>query len=132
MNIESVKSASPLLRTPLPEAATKVEHQIPDQGNRTVAMKASDTSKNPETYGAQNENKSSGLSVEDAVKRLADFVAPTQSQINFSIDQDSGVSVVKILDSQSKEVIRQFPSEEAIALAQALDKLQGLLIRDKA
>jgi flagellar protein FlaG len=36
------------------------------------------------------------------------------------------------LDSQSKEVIRQIPSEEAIQLAQALDKLQGLFVKAKA
>jgi flagellar protein FlaG len=36
------------------------------------------------------------------------------------------------MDSQSNEVIRQFPSKEAIEIARALDKLQGLLIKDKA
>lgn len=74
----------------------------------------------------------SALSVEDAVKRISDFVAPTQSEISFSIDEVSGVQVVKIMDSQSNEVIRQFPSKEAIEIARALDKLQGLLIKDKA
>lgn len=74
---------------------------------------------------------SSDLSVEEAVKRLSSFV-PSSSEINFSIDEDSGVRVVKVLDSKSNEVIRQIPSEEAIEIARALDKLQGLFIKDKA
>jgi len=77
-------------------------------------------------------DESTKLSVEEAVKRISEFVAPTQSEISFSIDEISGVQVVKIMDSQSNEVIRQFPSKEAIEIARALDKLQGLLIRDKA
>jgi flagellar protein FlaG len=80
----------------------------------------------------QSKNSTSALSVEDAVKRISDFVAPTQSEISFSIDNVSGIQVVKIMDSQSNEVIRQFPSKEAIEIARALDKLQGLLIKDKA
>lgn len=71
-------------------------------------------------------------SLEDAVKNLENFVSTVNSEISFSIDQASGAQVVKVLDSQSKEVLRQIPSEEAIQLAQALDKLQGLFVKAKA
>jgi len=71
-------------------------------------------------------------SLEDAVKNIENFVSAVNSEISFSIDQSSGAQVVKVLDSQSKEVIRQIPSEEAIQLAQALDKLQGLFVKAKA
>ncbi len=71
------------------------------------------------------------LSVQDAVKRLESFVSIARADISFSIDEASGVQVVKITDRQSKEVIRQFPSEEAIRIAQALDKLQGIFVKDK-
>lgn len=70
--------------------------------------------------------------VDEAVNRLTDFVSANQSEINFSVDESSGIRVVKIVDRNSNEVIRQMPSEEAVALARALDKLQGLLIKDKA
>ena len=127
MNIESVKTASqPSQRAPSLDASVAAKPA-------EVKAKAAETAKSTEVSKDKNikENQNS-LSVEDAVKRLADFVSPTQSQISFSIDEESGLRVVKILDNESKEVIRQFPSEEAIALAQALDKIQGLLIKDKA
>ncbi|MDP3539418.1 MAG: flagellar protein FlaG [Azonexus sp.] len=131
MNIESVKVATPPPRATLPDA-TVAARPSAEKGRFAEAAKTPETAKNQQLAEDKNQKVPSSLSVEDAVKRLSNFVAPTQSQISFSIDQESGVSVVKILDNESKEVIRQFPSEEAIALAHALDKLQGLLIKDKA
>jgi len=40
--------------------------------------------------------------------------------------------VVKIVDAQTQEVIRQMPSEEAIKIASALGKIQGLLFNGQA
>jgi flagellar protein FlaG len=78
------------------------------------------------------ENPSNKFEAKQAVEKIADFVSSWQSELSFSIDDTSGFQIVKIMDIQTKQVIRQFPSEEAVAIARALDKLQGLLIRDKA
>ena len=78
------------------------------------------------------DRKTSESNLRDAVKRLSEFVSQTSSEINFSIDEESGINIVKVTDSKTNEVIRQFPSEEVIAIAHALDKLQGLFIKDKA
>lgn len=50
----------------------------------------------------------------------------------FSIDNDTGKTVVKVVDSVTDKVIRQIPSEELIAIAKALDKFQGLLLKQEA
>ena len=71
-------------------------------------------------------------SVQDATKRLQDFVSGVRGDIQFSMDTDSGKTVVKVVDRSTKEVIRQFPSEEAIELARALDRFQGLLVKQQA
>lgn len=67
-----------------------------------------------------------------AVEKIQEFVSSTASDIKFSIDEDSGRTVVKVVDRETQEIIRQIPSQEMLDLAQALDKLQGLLIRQKA
>ncbi|MDA0189672.1 MAG: flagellar protein FlaG, partial [Proteobacteria bacterium] len=59
-------------------------------------------------------------------------VSPVASDIQFSIDEDTGTTVVKIIDRTTDEVIRQIPSEEMLDIAKALDRLQGLLIKQKA
>lgn len=67
-----------------------------------------------------------------AIEKLNDFVSGASSDLVFSADKDTDQMVVKVIDNQTKNVIRQFPSEEALQIAKALDKLQGLLVRDKA
>lgn len=70
--------------------------------------------------------------LEDAVGRIKEFVQPINDSIQFSLDEDSGRTVVKVVDLQTNEVIRQIPTEEALTIAKALDKLQGLLFQSKA
>lgn len=70
--------------------------------------------------------------LKDAVKAANDFVQPINNAVEFSLDKESDKMIVKVVDTATKEVIRQFPSEEMLALAQALDKIQGLLIKQKA
>lgn len=125
MSIASVSTSRPPGRAP--EIARPASRDTATQANRE-----SGSEKRLEPTSARPPQEVQKSELQDAVKRLNDFVAPSQSEISFSIDDESGVRVVKILDSQSKEVIRQIPSEEAIELARALDKLQGLLIKDKA
>jgi len=136
VNIDPAKVATVPQRVPPPEATSRANGAStraagsPDQPALTT--NAVESTKRLQSGDDAGRKKSAELSVEEAVQRLADFLKPTQAQITFSIDSDSGLRVVKVLDLESKEVIRQFPSEEAIALAQALDKIQGLLIKDKA
>ena len=94
--------------------------------------KASEAKKDSQASERSSQNAPDKLEVKKAVEQLAEFVSTRQSQISFSIDEASGSQIVKIMDTESKQVIRQFPSEEAVAIARALDKLQGLLIKDKA
>ena len=67
-----------------------------------------------------------------STKKVQEFVNSAVNDIEFSIDEDSGQTVVKIVDRATKNVIRQMPSEEMLELAEALDKLQGLFIKQKA
>lgn len=70
--------------------------------------------------------------VELAVKQVNEFVQPINNALSFSLDQESEQMVVKVIDQGTKEVIRQIPSEEMLALAKALDTMKGLLVQQKA
>lgn len=71
-----------------------------------------------------------------AVEELNAHAHSTQRDLEFSIDDSSGQTVVKVVDPQSGEVIRQIPSELALNLAQALragNELQtGLIVSEQA
>ncbi len=70
--------------------------------------------------------------VESATQAVRNFVQPIANNLEFSVDDDTGKTVIKVMDSSTKEVIRQIPSEEILEIARALDRLQGLLLRQKA
>lgn len=69
---------------------------------------------------------------ESAVSKISDFVQNFQRDLLFSIDKDSDRLVVKVVDSQTQEVIRQIPSEETLRIARNLDSPESLIFREQA
>jgi flagellar protein FlaG len=67
-----------------------------------------------------------------AVNEMNEAIKPKMASIQFELDEDTGRTVVKMIDMDSNQVIRQFPSEEALAISKSLDHLQGLMLRVKA
>jgi len=55
-----------------------------------------------------------------AVGQINDYVQSLQRNLQFTVDEATGKDVVTVIDSESKEVIRQLPSEEALELARRL------------
>jgi len=70
--------------------------------------------------------------VVEAIKRIQEFVDEMQRGLQFSIDEDTGRIVVKVIARQSGEVIRQLPSEEALELAKRLQEADSLLFSRQA
>jgi flagellar protein FlaG len=63
----------------------------------------------------------------DAINRFLE----NNSEVLFSIDEDSGLSVVKVIDTETKKVLRQFPSEQSLEIGKNLST-KGLLINSEA
>jgi flagellar protein FlaG len=68
----------------------------------------------------------------DAVKKINETLQGLSQNLEFSVDEDSHRTVVKIVDRQTNDVIRQIPTTEAMEISKALDRVQGLLIRQEA
>ena len=126
MNVSSIPSSPPgttAIGNILPERqtanrATAVDN-LPAQSTQTTSATDSTTKPKPEE-------------LDQAIKAVNEFVKPFNNALNFSVDQESKTTVVKVIDQSTKEVIRQIPSEEMLALAKALDTMKGLLIQQKA
>ena len=112
---------SPGLQTDLQKISSRLSETA------VAAQKAEQSSDD-----SSGENAGGLEKLRSAVEKIQEFVSSTASDIRFSIDEDSGQTVVKVIDRETQEVIRQIPSQEMLDLAQALDKLQGLLIKQKA
>ncbi|MBA1220517.1 UNVERIFIED_ORG: flagellar protein FlaG [Pseudomonas parafulva] len=70
--------------------------------------------------------------LEKAVGDIREFVQSSQRQLDFSIDDSTGQVVVKVIATDSGEVIRQLPSETALKLAQSLSEAGSLLFEGRA
>ncbi|WP_374691546.1 flagellar protein FlaG [Accumulibacter sp.] len=70
--------------------------------------------------------------LETATESVRSFVQPINNNIEFSVNEDTGQLVVKIIDRNTKEVIRQMPSDEMIAIARTLDSIKGLFVKQSA
>lgn len=70
--------------------------------------------------------------VATAVTRISDFVQNFQRDLQFSFDEKSGQTIVKVVDSETNEVIRQIPSEETLRIAENLDSPESLMLSEMA
>ena len=67
-----------------------------------------------------------------AVQEIEKFVQSVKRNLEFSIDEPSGKIVVKVIASDSGEVIRQIPNEEVLKLADSLNDANSLLFSAEA
>ena len=70
--------------------------------------------------------------VESVVSRISDFVQNFQRDLQFTVDKDSGRTVIKVIDSETEKLIRQIPAEETLRIARNLDSPESLILREQA
>lgn len=68
----------------------------------------------------------------DAIKKLNDTVKLYKGDLQFTVDDDTQMQIVKVVDKSSKEVIRQIPSPEVIRIAKAIEDFRSILLHDEA
>ena len=81
---------------------------------------------------AAPERPASSEELKRATQELQRRISVMAPELQFSVDEESGRSIIKVTDPTTKEVIRQIPSEQALKLNQALDEFRGLLVNRKA
>ncbi|MFJ2287466.1 flagellar protein FlaG [Pseudomonas iridis] len=66
-----------------------------------------------------------------AVQEIEKFVQSIKRNLEFSIDEHSGKVIVKVIASETGEVVRQIPSAEALKLADSLANASHVLFDAK-
>jgi flagellar protein FlaG len=110
--------SSPALRT-VP-AAAKADDISPSEKNQGVEKR--------QELAAAEQDLPPGDRVEDdeslqkAVSDISAYVQTLQRDLQFRIDTDLGQTIVSVVDSETKEVIRQIPSEDVLERARFLEE----------
>ncbi|MBV1877524.1 MAG: flagellar protein FlaG [Pseudomonadales bacterium] len=63
-----------------------------------------------------------------AVAQLNDYIQTVQRDLEFTLDESSGTSVISVVDRQSSEIVRQIPAEITLTLAQRLSNEEPLYL----
>ncbi|MFM9885197.1 MAG: flagellar protein FlaG [Burkholderiales bacterium] len=70
--------------------------------------------------------------IKAAITTANQAMISVNAQVQFQFDSESGRTLVKIVDTESKTVIRQIPTDEILVIARNIDRLQGLIVRGVA
>jgi len=84
-----------------------------------------------ETSSFEKESATPEQDIAETIDEMNQFLESMKRNISFSIDQDSGQSVILVKDSENDQVIRQLPSEELIVLRKKMDDVAGILFDTK-
>jgi flagellar protein FlaG len=94
------------------------------------ASKATSESRSDQTVTSESDAKDNKKS--DQIKHTIQNLLGGNSELSISVDQQTRDIVVKVLNSETHEVIRQIPPEEALRLAHSLKKVRGALVDEVA
>ena len=70
--------------------------------------------------------------VQQLAAELESALNQNQGDVSVSVDQDSGMVIVRITDEVTGEIVKQVPAEELLKVDQSMEKIVGLLIDDLA
>ena len=68
--------------------------------------------------------------VQETVASLNAFVQLMDRNVSFEVDETSGRDVISVFEKDTKELIRQIPSEETLELLKRMDTMVGVLFSE--
>ncbi len=98
------------------EAPQNVDKQVNAEKNTVQAAKETE--------------KITTKEVEEVLEAFQDLSETIQTKLSFTVDDSNNEIVVKVYDKESNKLIRQFPSEEMLALQDKMTDLAGFLFSE--
>jgi len=113
-------------------SAQKGEVTSSYQAQSQVNQNADEQKTTPNTSAANN-NKVSETELppeklEKVVQQLQEFMREMNRSLQFKVDEDSGRNVIKVIDKESGDLVKQYPSEEVLGIVAKLAEATGVLV----
>ena len=123
-NINTVNVA----QTPQPARSANESAPKVVSATGTLSIASAEQPKNAAQQPSANELKSAVSTINKALQQ-------SSRTLEFSVDNETKRPVVKMVDTETGELIRQIPSEETLAISRAIGQFQiqnGTLLNQKA
>lgn len=99
--------------------------------DRTVARQG--LSGNEQTLPpAKESSQSTNQQLEEATDSINQHVQSLQRDLHFSVDEDTGETLIRVVETTSQKTIRTIPSEEFLSIQQQFNQSVGLLFNAEA
>ena len=113
--IESISKKAQIERAPA--------HEIKRHKNSDA-----DAGRRENVATSEDVKKEEHIDTEEAVERIVSAANYYNREIHFELEKDLDIMVVKVIDSETNEIIRQIPPKELVELSKNAKDLKGLLI----
>ena len=122
-----------IARMNLSYAAAQLAPIVADKQVATPEIVTASTSAGQKDTATSKESSSEdkAQALKTAVQEIEKFVQLVRRNLEFSIDEASGKVVVKVIVTETGEVVRQLPSAEALKIADSLQNAHSLLFDAK-
>jgi flagellar protein FlaG len=126
---------------PLADPQVDSRQELPSAGNTVPsinpAVKANQAEFVSSAGQEEKQEKSESEVVSQAVSDINDYVQTVNRSLEFTVDDELGETIIKVIDRETEEVVRQIPSKEVVELARHLKEIQdqlpgGILIEAQA
>jgi flagellar protein FlaG len=126
-------ASSPLAKPEVPEAALPLlprpepslfgdAVEVSPEAVALSAQKGAETQQQSET---QDASESSLKNIREAIQAAE----KRSTTVKFSVDEDNGELIVKVVNKETGDVVREVPPEEVRELRKALAEMKGLLVK---
>ena len=110
-----------------------VEEKVQVSGINPVTRGSQEVSQ----FSEQKEKQENLQLLNDTVSQINDHMQSINRNLQFSVDESSDQQsgspiIVKVIDADTDELVRQIPSEEVLNVRHALAEIRGLLLETKA
>jgi len=102
------------------QAPSQVKQNTDEQNNTSITTTASNSE--------VSETELSPEKLEKVVQQLQDFMGEMNRSLQFKVDEDSGRNVIKVIDKESGDLVKQYPSEEVLGIVAKLAEATGVLV----
>ena len=125
-----VQSALQSVQNNVTSQSKPVTQSVQTETVTELSVQSQALQKEAEKQNSQQQQRADDL--RDKVAQLNDYMQNMNRNLQFSVDDSSGDTVIKVIDSETEEVVRQIPSEEILEARHAAEKYRGILLETKA
>jgi len=128
-NIQSAQQGAPVAVQPNISNQARVPQQSVKSDAQVVAQVVATEIK---SSGVNEAAQPTREVVAKAAADLQEFVSSMGRNLNFSVDETTGYNVVRVVNPDTGELIRQLPSEELLKISRDFQRLNNVLVSQRA